>query len=84
MKYEKQITTVNWLENKLAENLKHIVLNRDYEMMENIFKEAYSKEKEQIINAWEEGNTDFVIKYESGLEYFNEFYKPNDTEIDKK
>ncbi len=39
------------LEDKLKDNLKWIVMNADYELMDKLFKEALEKEKEQIIQA---------------------------------
>jgi hypothetical protein len=41
-------TAVEWLEEKLKENLKHIVLNGDYVLMESIFLQAKAMEKEQM------------------------------------
>ena len=48
-------TAVEWLEEKLKENLKHIVLNGDYVLMESIFLQAKAMEREQIIDAWDNG-----------------------------
>lgn len=45
---------VDWLENKLAENLKNIVLTQDHDLMTSIFQEARKMEQdklEQIRNA---------------------------------
>lgn len=46
---------VDWLENKLAENLKNIVLTQDHDLMTSIFQEARKMEQdklEQIRNAF--------------------------------
>jgi len=48
-------TAMQELEEKLKDNLKQIVLNADYELMEKLFKEALEKEKEQIMNAYCDG-----------------------------
>ena len=47
---ENKQTAVEWLEEKLKENLKHIVINNDYVLMESIFLQAKEIEKEQIID----------------------------------
>ena len=44
-------TAIQKLEEKLKENLKSIILNNDYELMDNLFTEALESEKEQIIVA---------------------------------
>ena len=48
-------TAMQELEEKLKDNLKQIVLNADYELMDKLFKEALEKEKEQIMNAYCDG-----------------------------
>jgi hypothetical protein len=45
----KKQTAVEWLEDKLKENLKHIVMNGDYVLMESLFLQAKQMEKQQII-----------------------------------
>ena len=46
-----QQTAVEWLEEELADNLKVIILNNDYTLMEKLFAKAKAMEKEQILNA---------------------------------
>ena len=48
-------TAVEWLEEELADNLKLIILNNDFRMMEKLFEQAKKMEKEQIIDAYEKG-----------------------------
>ena len=45
---ETKLTPVQWLENKLAENLKHIVLTQDHSLMTSIFQEAIKMEQERL------------------------------------
>jgi hypothetical protein len=66
-------TAMQELEEKLKDNLKQIVLNADYELMDKLFKEALEKEKEQIINAYDMGKT--TIKFvEEAEQYYNQTY----------
>ena len=44
-------TAIQELEETLKHNLKWIILNADYELMDKLFTKALEKEKEQIINA---------------------------------
>ena len=72
-------TAMQELEDKLKDNLKWIVMNADYELMDKLFKEAIEKEKEQICIAFDEGGEVFaddghIIK---GFEYYNETYNQN-------
>ena len=74
-------TAVEWLEEKLKENLKHIVLNGDYVLMESIFLQAKAMEREQIEQAYKKGCMDEIDKrIESCVEEscktdYNETYK---------
>jgi hypothetical protein len=43
-------TAIQELEDKLKDNLKWIVMNADYELMDKLFSQALEKEKEQIID----------------------------------
>ena len=45
---EKNQTVVDWLENKLAENLKHIILTQDHTLMASIFQEARKMEQDKL------------------------------------
>ena len=69
-------TAVEWLEEKLKENLKHIVLNGDYVLMESIFLQAKAMEREQIMKAaalvlWHNS----ANSTEGAEQYYNETYK---------
>lgn len=50
-----QQTAIEWLEEELAKNLKHIVQNADSDLMESLFEQAKKMEKEQIIEAFKAG-----------------------------
>ena len=68
-------TAMQELEDKLKDNLKWIVMNADYELMDKLFKESFEKEKEQIMNA-----CNFGIKYGYTIDvekYYNETYNQN-------
>ena len=43
-------TAMQELEDKLKDNLKWIVMNADYELMDKLFKEGLEKEKEQLLD----------------------------------
>ena len=71
-------TAVEWLEEKLKENLKHIVLNGDYVLMESIFLQAKEMEREQIMMAVKDSwymakGSNFQEPQEE--QYYNETYK---------
>ena len=70
------ITSVEWLENKLADNLKSIIINQDYELMENLFEQANSMNQQEIVTAYQEGIKDSFDSshFGSGLNYFRETY----------
>lgn len=57
---ENKRTAVEWLENELAFFLKDIIENKNHLLMINLFEQAKEMEKEQIIDAWNDG-------YEKGL-----------------
>lgn len=62
-------TAVEWLEDSLKLNLKKIILECDYKLIEDLFKQAKVKEKEQIIDAFD------TAKYlSSGNNYNGEKY----------
>ena len=64
-------TAMKELEDKLKDNLKWIVMNADYELMDKLFSEGFEKEKEQIINAC---NSAFEDKTTWGERYYNQTY----------
>ena len=66
------MTAVDWLEEELAKNLKTIVVNQDYKLMEYLFDEARKMEKQQIKDAWFDG---YGGSAHSEDEYYNETYK---------
>jgi hypothetical protein len=68
---EKQ-TAVEWLEEELADNLKVIILNNDYTLMEKLFAKAKAMEKEQINKACYDGYYKEDEKYT--YDYYNETF----------
>ena len=62
-KMETTQTAVEWLEEELADNLKVIILNNDYTLMEKLFAKAKAMEKEQIIQSSQKS-------YLAGQEYY--------------
>jgi len=68
-------TAMQELEDKLKDNLKWIVMNADYELMDKLFIEGLEKEKEQIIeaiNTW--CSDDNILTPE---QYYNQTYNQN-------
>ena len=70
----KMVTAVEWLEDKLKQNLKHIVQNADSVMMESLFLQAKQMEKEQIVIAHYQGYRNFIDTTEISEQYYNETY----------
>jgi hypothetical protein len=68
-------TAMQELEDKLKDNLKWIVMNADYELMDKLFIEGLEKEKEQIIKAHNEGIWHTEKCFDEGEEYYNQNYK---------
>ena len=64
-------TAMKELEDKLKDNLKWIVMNADYELMDKLFSEGFEKEKEQIMDA---SNSAFEDKTTWGERYYNQTY----------
>lgn len=70
---ENKMTAVDWLENELQINLKHIILNQDYNMMENLFEQAKTIQREQRIKDYNMGYTDAQCNHINDAEnYVNE------------
>jgi hypothetical protein len=67
-------TAMQELEDKLKDNLKWIVMNADYELMDKLFIEGLEKEKEQIIDAYLKGYIHYCPKLDS-KDYYNQTYK---------
>jgi len=71
-------TAMQELEDKLKDNLKWIVLNADYELMDKLFIEAIEKEKEQIKKAFSDGQETPInhptLPHYSREEYYNDNY----------
>jgi hypothetical protein len=70
------ITSVEWLENKLADNLKLIIINQDYELMEDLFEQANGMNQQEIVTAYQQGCMGGYTHphFGSGLNYFRETY----------
>jgi hypothetical protein len=69
-------TAMQELEDKLKDNLKWIVMNADYELMDKLFIEGLKKEKEQIRLAFFRDGHEYwdEITLE---EYYNQTYNEN-------
>jgi hypothetical protein len=72
-------TAVEWFEYNLKDNLGKIVINQNWELLEDLLKQAKEIEKEQIIDAWQNGiencgefNNPTIV---SGKQYYNEIFK---------
>lgn len=66
-------TAVDWLENELQINLKHIVLNQDHNMIESLFEQAKVIQREQRIKDYNIGYTDAQCNHINDAEnYVNE------------
>jgi len=73
-------TAMQELEEKLKDNLKWIVLNADYELMDKLFIQSLEKEKEQIISAYKVGKVEakmFLELNTTGKQYYNQTYNQN-------
>lgn len=74
-----QQTAVEWLEEKLAKNLKHIVQNVDSDLMQSLFEQAKQMEKEQIEDAFQSGKwngfDEDQSEFKDPTEYYKETYK---------
>ena len=49
------LTALQKLKEKLKDNLKWIILNNDYELMDDLFTEALESEKQQIYDSYQDG-----------------------------
>ncbi len=67
-------TAMQELEEKLKDNLKQIVLNADYELMDKLFIQGLEKEKKQIVKAFNDGHHADVGHIDKAWEYFNQTY----------
>ena len=71
-------TAVQWFEEALAKNLKHIIANKDNALMESLFEHALELEKQQIIEAYDEGEGKIIGR---GEQYYKQNYEDK-TEIE--
>jgi hypothetical protein len=67
-------TAVEWLEEELAQNLKSIVLNQDYQLMETLFEQAKAIEREQIQSAYKDGLIWRPNDFLGQQQYYDEIY----------
>jgi hypothetical protein len=67
-------TAMQELEEKLKDNLKWIVLNADYELMDKLFIQGLEKEKEQIIDAAKSCNYIGGATNIEAEDYYNQTY----------
>jgi hypothetical protein len=73
-------TAMQELEDKLKDNLKWIVMNADYQLMDKLFIEGLEKEKEQICNAYVDGLEGIYMASE---QYYNQTYKEDKITINQ-
>jgi hypothetical protein len=66
-------TAMQELEEKLKDNLKWIVMNADYELMDKLFIQGLEKEKEQIEDAWDAGMSEGIGTTMADLDWDGEF-----------
>ena len=68
-------TAVEWFEGVLAIFLKDIIENKNYVLMEHLFKEAKRKEEINIKKAFNDGRVTGVFKkIKNSDDYYNETY----------
>jgi hypothetical protein len=65
----KKQTAVEWFEYNLKDNLGKIVIKQNWELLEDLLKQAKQMEKYQIIVAHYEGSENYR------RQYYNETYK---------
>ena len=65
------------LEDKLKDNLKWIVINADYELMDKLFIQGLEKEKEQITKAYKDHHDLGHIFGLDTEQYYNQTYNQN-------
>ena len=77
-KHMENKSAVEWLEEKLKQNLKHIVQNADSVMMELLFLQAKQMEKVQRENDWVNGGkAGYNAATGKDFKTFQEYYKEN-------
>ena len=69
------MTAVEWLEEELKANLKKVILEGDSELMESLFEQAKEMEKEQIKNAFTNGDCNGTFETINAEQYYNETFK---------
>ena len=71
------MTSIEWLEEELAKNLKSIILNQDYRLMETLFEQAKEMHKQEIIDAWNGGDYAYFYSKETGRDFADgkEYYQ---------
>jgi hypothetical protein len=62
-------TAIDWFEYQLKDNLGNIVINQNWQLLEGLIQQAKEMEKEQIENAYNNGDN------RSAELYYNETYK---------
>lgn len=80
-------TAVEWFEYNLKDNLGNIVINQNWELLENLIQQAKEMEKEQIMDAYEQGYRDGetnsntmnygidISKFADAKIYYNQTFK---------
>ena len=65
-------TAVEWLKKELEAYGSSSHLNLDWETFDELIKQAKEMEKQQIIDAWEDGHDSFSTR--NAEQYYNETY----------
>ena len=65
-------TAVDWL----VDHLYLVIPNEERNFLEGLRKEALEKEKEQIVDAYNDAYFGDAYKYKDSEEYYNQTYKP--------
>jgi hypothetical protein len=68
-------TAVEWLENEIFRSYKFLLQKVDCTRLEESIKQAKEMEKEQIIDAYENGYSDSDNTFELNKQYYNEQFK---------
>jgi hypothetical protein len=68
-------TAIDWFEYQLKDNLGNIVINQNWQLLEDLIQQAKQMEKEQIIKSFDDGYAKSGITH-NAQEYYNETFKP--------
>jgi hypothetical protein len=74
---EKQQTTLEWLKEQFEKDGDTTFLNLNWDRFDELLQQAKEMEKEQIIDAYENGvkETNSRCEYQDAEQYYNETFK---------